>query len=466
MRPIWVVCALAAAAHAHPEVTVSEKLVALTHVRVVDGTGAPARPDQTIVIRDGVIEAVGHMPPPKGARVIALDGRTVIPGLVGMHDHLFMTSFRFPGRGEAIWLTEVAVSAPRLYLASGVTTIRTTGSLEPYADLELKRLIDDGQTPGPRIFATAPYLEGPNQVFPQMHTLTGPDDARRLVEYWADLGMTSFKAYMHITREELAAAIAAAHARKLKVTGHLCTIGFRDAAALGIDGLEHGFVVDSELIPGRKGDTCEEGDALGKALRALDPASPQVSELFADLVQHHVAVTSTLPVFEGRYAPAVAPRVLELLAPDARESLLRAKVRLSARTEWRDLVQADTAKEMQLERAFVKAGGTLLAGSDPTGIGGVLAGLADQRELELLVAAGFTPLEAIHIATQNGAVELGEGARLGTIAAGKRADLVVVRGDPSTKIDDIENVELVFKDGVGWDPQKLLEPIRGRVGLQ
>jgi imidazolonepropionase-like amidohydrolase len=112
----------------------------------------------------------------------------------------------------------------------------------------------------------------------------------------------------------------------------------------------------------------------------------------------------------------------------------------------------------------VRAGGLLLAGEDPTGIGGVLAGFGDQREVELLVEAGFTPLEAIHIATANGAQYLGESDRIGTIAAGKAADLVVVKGDPSKKIEDIENVEIVFKDGTGYDSAKLIDSVRGMVG--
>jgi hypothetical protein len=121
-------------------------------------------------------------------------------------------------------------------------------------------------------------------------------------------------------------------------------------------------------------------------------------------------------------------------------------------------------KEMEFEYAFAKSGGTLLAGEDPTGIGAVLPGFGDQREVELLVEAGFTPLEAIHIATYNGAQYLGEADRIGTVAPGKSADLVVIKGDPSKKIDDIENVEIVFKDGVGYDSAKLIEAVRGTVG--
>ena len=106
----------------------------------------------------------------------------------------------------------------------------------------------------------------------------------------------------------------------------------------------------------------------------------------------------------------------------------------------------------------------LLAGLDPTGIGGIVAGFGDQREVELLVEAGFTPLEAIKIATYNGAQYLGDLDMVGTIAPGKQADLVVIKGDPSQKIEDIENVEIVFKDGVGYDSAKLIESVKGLVG--
>jgi imidazolonepropionase-like amidohydrolase len=121
-------------------------------------------------------------------------------------------------------------------------------------------------------------------------------------------------------------------------------------------------------------------------------------------------------------------------------------------------------RDMDLERAFVAAGGLLMAGSDPVGVGGLVPGFADQREIELLVEAGFTPVQAIRIATLNGATYLGRQDRIGSIAVGKNADLVVIKGDPSTRIADVENVEIVFKDGVGYDTAKLLESVRGRYG--
>lgn len=450
-------------------VKVDSPVIALTHVRVIDGTGAAAKEDQTVIVNHGKIESVGEasaVKVPKDSQVLDLHGRTVIPGLVGMHDHMF-----YPvGPGS---FGEMAYSFPRLYLAGGVTTIRTTGSLEPYTDLEIKKGIDAGSMPGPKMHVTGPYLEGAGSWAVQLHQLSGPEDATRTVNYWLDEGVDNFKAYMFITHDELGAAITAAHKRGAKVTGHLCTIGFREAAALGIDDLEHGLMVDSEFVPGRKQGECkdEEDPVL---MAKLDVKSGPVHEMILDLIGRHVAMTSTLPVFEmGSFAgrPTLQPRVLDSLSADARALLLERRLRSSDGAAIRKRYGSDVSplpdafkKEMEFEYAFSKAGGLLLAGLDPTGMGGVLAGFGDQREVELLVEAGFTPVEAIHIATYNGAQYLGELDRIGTIAAGKQADLVVVQGDPSKSIDDIENVETVFKDGVGYDSAKLIESVRGSVG--
>jgi hypothetical protein len=277
---------------------------------------------------------------------------------------------------------------------------------------------------------------------------------------------------MFITPAELSAAVNAAHQRGAKVTGHLCSIGFREAASIGIDDLEHGLLVDTEFFPWKKPGECPE--KLDYAfISKLDVESGPLHDMILDLVQHHVAVTSTLPVFEmgvpGR--PTIQQRILNALSPDARSSVLNNKVRASDASVIRQRYQADSSpwpaafkKEMEFEHAFAQAGGLLLAGLDPTGMGGVIAGFGDQREVELLVEAGFTPVEAIHIATANGAQFLGELDRVGTIAPGKQADLVVIKGDPSKQIDDIENVETVFKDGIGYDSAKLIESVRGVVG--
>lgn len=444
-------------------ISVDAPVIALTNARVIDGTGAPARSDQTIVIERGVLRAVGdaaRVPVPAGAHVIDLTGKTVLPGLVMVHEHMF-----YPSGGGSIY-NEQGFSFPRLYLAGGVTTARTAGNMAGYADLELKRAIDSGRAVGPSLDVTAPYLNGPGLPIYQVHALAGPTDATQMVAHWADRGATSFKAYMHITRAELAAAVKEAHRRKLKVTGHLCSITFREAASIGIDNLEHGVVAASDFVAGKKPDECPTANGgVPASLMSLDVNGESARSLIRYLVSKHVALTSTLTVFEtftpGR--PQAPQGALDAMLPEARDQYTR---------RWAQIAGQPNApyatlfpKEMQFELAFLRAGGLLLAGTDPTGYGGVVAGYANQRELELLVEAGLTPLEAIKVATLNGAQYLGRADRIGSIAVGKQADLVIVNGDPSVRIADIEKTETVFRNGVGFDSAKLFASVKGRVGL-
>jgi cytosine/adenosine deaminase-related metal-dependent hydrolase len=453
-------------------VSVDAPVVVLNHVRVIDGTGASAKEDQALVIANGKIQSIGPAASaqiPQGAQLMDRSGYTVIPGLVGMHDHLYYTDSaamqRVGGRlGEpGLFVMEIPYTAPRLYLAAGVTTMRTTGSLEPYTDLKVKSRINANLMPGPSIDATAPYLEGAPTIFAQMHELTGPDDAKRMVDYWAAEGMTSFKAYMNITREELGVAIEAAHAHQMKLTGHLCSVTWPEAVALGIDDFEHGPVfADTEFVTDKKPDVCPQGGSVVWAKQDVNGAP--VQELIHNLVSHHVAVTSTLPVFEagvpGR--PKLQRRMLDAMSAESAQSYLTLRASVSLDSPMTSLMR----KEMDFELAFFKAGGLLLGGPDPTGNGGVLPGFGDQREIELLVEAGLTPLEAIQVGTQNGAVYLGQQDRIGTLAPGKQADLVLIKGDPSKNIEEVENVETVFKAGVGYDSKKLIDSVRGQVGIR
>ncbi len=457
-------------------VSVSTSKVILEHVQVIDGTGAPPVSDQNISIEGGKIVAISRgadVPAAEGLTVLDLRGHSVLPGIIGMHEHLYYiafpnlaadNSFDRPARS-----LEMSFSAPRLYLANGVTTARTAGSVAPYTDLRLKQTIERGELPGPHLDVTGPYLEGVgNNPSLQMYQLTGPDDARQTVAYWADRGVTSFKAYAHITRDEMRSAVEEAHKRGLKVTGHLCSVTYAEAADIGIDNLEHGFRANTELDPGKKPDTCSDS-AGDYTLEHLNPGSPEANRLIATLVRHHVAVTSTLPnsavsvpidaTTDAR--SLLRPEVLEAMAPSAREAYLfsRNRARPTAINAAKLL-----RRDMDLQRDFVAAGGLLLAGPDPVGIGGNVPGFGDQRQIELLVEAGFTPVQAIRIATLNGAIYLGRQDQIGSIAAGKNGDLVVVKGDPASRITDIENVEIVFKDGVGYDTKKLLDSVKGHYG--
>jgi len=459
-------------------VAVGTSKVILEHVQIIDGTGAAAVADQNISLEGGKITAIApgaDQPPTEGTTILNLRGYSVMPGIVGMHEHLFYfarPNLAADGSSDTPALFhQMSFSAPRLYLANGVTTARTAGSAAPYTDLRLKQVIEKGMLPGPHLDVTGPYLEGATDgPFLQMHQLTGPEDARQTVAYWADRGVTSFKAYKDITREELHAAVQEAHKRALKVTGHLCSVTYAEAAEIGIDDIEHGFFVNTERDPGKKPDTCSasEGDYT---LEHMLPGSPEADQLIATLIRHHVAITSTLPStalsvsidtsVDGR--PLARPAVLEAMAPSLREAYLYSRNRpanKSAQTNAALLLR----RGMDLEHAFVAAGGLLLAGADPVGYRGLIPGFGDQYEIELLVEAGFTPVQAIRIATLNGAIYLGRQDQIGSIAVGKNADLVVMKGDPATRIADIENVEMVFKDGVGYDTKKLLDSVKGRYG--
>jgi len=454
-------------------VRVQAPKVVLTHVRIIDGTGAPAVEDRNVVIEGRKItsiERAADVVASEGTTVLDLHGYTVMPGIVGMHNHLFYIARpNLDSRRHfdpPVLVTQMTFSAPRLYLAGGVTTMRTTGSVETYADLNLKHDIDAGKLPGPHLDVTGPYLEGSTSYFIQMPHLTSADDARQTVEYWASQGVTSFKAYMNITQAELKAAIDAAHKRGLKITGHLCSVTYKEAAELGIDDLEHGFFVNTQLDPDKKPDLCSES-AGEETMARMDPSSAEAKDLIQTLVSHHVAVTSTLPVFEseaGGGRPPLRQQVLDAMTPQAREDFFLVRQRPASAPAPKIDPAMLWKHELGLERAFVAAGGLLLSGPDPTGRGDVLPGFGDQRGIELLVEAGFSPLEAIKIATMNGAIYMGRDKQIGSVAAGKNADLVVIKGDPSKQISDVENVEIVFKDGVGYDSQKLLDSVRGRYG--
>ncbi len=439
-------------------IKVEAPVVALTNVRVIDGTGAPARAGQTIVIKAGSIADIGEtasVHPPDGATILDLAGRTVMPGLVMVHEHLYYPT------GPGVY-GQLGESFIRLYLAGGVTTMRTGGNMNGFMDFRLKQLIDSGQRAGPAMDATAPYLNGPN-TFAQLHELKGPDDARRQVAYWTDEGATSFKAYMNIRRDELGAVIEEAHKRGLKVTGHLCSVTYAEAADLGIDNLEHGFLASTDFVSDKKPDECPGQGRGQQTIAALDEHGEPFTRLVKKLIDKHVALTSTLTVFETFTPGRPEPPGLDVLVPQLKEEFLQRRARAAANTQ--SVYVKLFPKALALERAFAQAGGLLIAGTDPTGGGGVIPGYSNQRQIELLVEAGFTPLEAIAICTRNGAKYLGREAKIGTIAVGKQADLMVVNGDPSTRIGDVRNVEVVFKQGVGFDPAKLIESVKGKVGL-
>jgi len=443
-------------------VSIAGPTVALTNVAVIDGTGGPVRQNQTVVISDGRITQVGpagSVRIPQGADVHDYSGHTVIPGMIGLHDHMF-----FMGAGGR--QTQGSFTSPRLYLGAGVTSIRTTGSVAPYADLNTKAAIDGGHAVGPRMHVTAPYVTGPGPAVNDMAVVSDPESARRFVRYWANEGATWIKVYTTIHRAEMAAIVEEAHAQGIRVTGHICSITFQEAVDLGIDNIEHGFLTATDFDPRKKVDECppnsmvtvgEQGDPSGETARAV----------ILKMVEAGVGMTSTMAVIEpmvkGR--KVLDERTLEAMAPEVRDDYVEMVNTIESTPAW-PFKEEHLQKEMAFERGFVEAGGRLASGVDPTGIGGAIAGFGDQRNYELLVQSGFDAPTAVQIVSANGAVILGEGDRLGTIEAGKLADLLVLEGDLAEDPSVIEHVVVVFKDGVGYDSAKIIASVKGLVGIR
>jgi len=292
-------------------------------------------------------------------------------------------------------------------------------------------------------------VTGPGYPDLRMAQVSTPEEAGRFVNHWADEGVSWIKVYTRIRRRELAAVIDEAHARGIKVTGHLCAVTAREAAELGIDNIEHN-PSNSDFDPQKQSDVCPQ-----RSSGLVDPASEAVAATIRVLVTNNVAITATLPEAEayepGR--PAADPRVFDFMEPAT----------LSAYRDRRPRVDAGPAGYLAwlqaVFRAFVDAGGLLVAGIDPV-FPSLLPGFADQRNYELLIEAGFPPEQAIKIMTYNGARLLGVDATLGTVETGKIADLVVVRGDAITDPTAIRNVVYVFKDGIAYDSPKLMESVR------
>ena len=441
-----------------PYVSVNAPVVALTHARLVDGTGAPMRADQTVILTGSHITAVGpssSTPIPAGARAIDLTGHTVLPGQVGLHEHTYF--------GGVKRLTQMSVSGPHLYLAYGVTTAMTAGSQLPYQELNQLRAIEAGVLPGPRMLIAGPYLNGGPPRNTMSRNVSTPDETRRVVDYWAAEGASWIKFLGAESREVLRAGIEAAHAKGLKVTGHLCSVTFTEAAGMGIDLLQHGFITNSDYIADKRPDVCPPGNMRAQA--DVDVASPAVASSIRAIVAAKTAVVSTLGVYET-FMPdrsRLDPRALEFLEPETRKEVEATHANLASA----GLVVPTRLlqKMMTWERMFVAAGGLLGAGCDPWGTG-FLPGVGNLRNYELLIEAGFTAEQAVQIMTLNGARILGLDQRVGSVAVGKVADLMIVRGNPVAMPRDIYDVVTVFKDGVGYDSQRLRDAVKGKVGVE
>ncbi|GAA0749797.1 amidohydrolase family protein [Gaetbulibacter jejuensis] len=435
-----------------PYIKYHEDFMAFTNATIVDGTGKAIKQNQTVIIENGIFKEVGDNADiiiPRNAKTINLKGKTIIPGIVGMHNHLHIP--RFPDVGDV---------AAKLYLASGVTTIQTCGAASPYKELELSKRIEKGEQIGPDIIPSAPFITGqggnPNMIIPR-----DTEHLKDTMQYWLDQGVKWFKVYRNTNPDDLKTIIEIAHKNGAKVRGHLCSVTFEEATKLGIDAIEHGLNSTSDFRSNKDYGQCNGGREYMDELIIDDPDVKRLQQLMID---NKVLLTSTLSIYEASipnraYADK---RTIKAMSPFLRNQYN--ETRISFDRKVKDVLRENRLKLiMQFEYQYYKMGGLLCAGVDAGRH--VLPGFGDQRNYQLLIEAGFSTEETIQIMTGNGAKALGRND-IGTIQIDKRANFVILDGNLDKDATVIKNTETVFKEGVGYNPKKILEGITGKFGIE
>lgn len=423
--------------------------VLIKNIKLIDGTGGPIQKDKTVLIEDGVFKKVSNSTNFKisnDIKIIDGNGKTMIPGLIGVHNHLHIP--RHPFLGEI---------ATKLYLASGVTTIQTCGAASPEKEIEIAKKIETGEILGPEIIPSGPYITGKggnqNMIIPQ-----NEDQLRDTIKFWADKGVKWFKVYRNIEPEFLKIVIDEAHRNNLKVTGHLCSVTFKEASEMGIDAIEHGFNSVSDFRVEKKVGECS---GSREYIDKLDLDSKEVANLLDNLVENETVLTSTLSIYEASIPSRsfIDQRSREIMSESFRENFKdlndRSEKELSKTREKR------LKRIMEFEYKFYKKGGILSAGVDAGRH--ILPGFGDQRNFLLLKEAGFTTQEVINIMTKNGALKLGK-TDIGTIEIGKKADFIILEGDLEFDDNAIQKVSKIYKNGSSYDPDSLLKGLKGKYG--
>jgi imidazolonepropionase-like amidohydrolase len=428
---------------------------AIVNARLVDGTGAPPRGGCTVLVRGDRIAAVGPaaaIAVPDGATVVDAAGMTLLPGMFDTHGHCFTVDGK-----------EQYEAFPLLFLAAGVTTVFSPGEKDPAGAYALRDRLAKGEQVGARLLTAGPYFEKGQG---ELDWLVGYRDQEDALQWLATHGarMDGLKLQMQITDGECKAILDAAHARGIKVTGHLGSVTATRAIELGIDRLEHGLFAMSEFAPYAIKGIDQWAAKFGK-LGELDLDSAPVRALIDAIVCKRVALSATTVAFaawEPGFEP-LAPDWDSYLSPAIRRIEKGRALRIQQMSGERGAqFQAGVNKQLQFLKRVHDRGGIVVTGTD-TGDKRLIPGFGVHREMALLVRAGFTPLAAIRAATGHAAQALGVDRDLGTIEAGKLADLVLVQGDPTADIAAIGATHRVWKAGRPFEPAKLREQARGKI---
>ena len=420
-----------------------------------DGTGDDVVPNPGIVIADGRFQSISAEAAQQalegGGTLIELeDDQVVIPGLFDLHAH-YAVDLRGEGRIDE---TDVY---PILFLANGVTSTFPAGEVQPEKMRQLRLSIEAGEEVGPRLFNSGPYY---GSARPDWDPDITPDSIRAEVDYWVAQGARGFKA-KGITGPHLQALIERAHHHGLTVTGHLGSgyresVNPRDAIAMGIDRIEH-FM---------GGDAMTADRSAYASLVEMTPDMPEFERIARLYIGEGVNFDGTISAY-GYYGERDAEVYdyfhdeMKYLTPYARE-LVESNLPRRVNDQFEQIYWV----KRQLIRKFWEMGGghLITLGTDHPSWGEYFSGFSVHRELHAFVLAGIPPADVLRFATINAARALGVADELGTIEPGKRADLVIVRGNPIADIRSTRDVRLVMKDGETYDPATLLQSVEGRLG--
>ncbi len=448
------------------------RITVLRNATVIDGTERPAAARTSVVIRNGWITAVtpdSALVVPRGARVVDLTGRYLVPGFIEMHGHLAIAAWEVDSSGPTPVLRFPYDEAStreltRSQLAFGITTVRNPAGPTDKT-VSLRNRVRWGELTGPRIVTAGAPLDrpGPNTA---MDAVTTEAEVRAAVRRQAEAGVDLIKVYSGLDSAQVRAAIDEAHRLGLRVIGHLWRTSWTDAANDGIDGITHIIVNNEALLPpGRRAafvKSIRGGQFMFDWFLEADFDGPEIREMIGALTAHHVSIDPTLVAFESTAWSADSafyPAESDRFVPPA----ILAKTRDAGRglRGWADsdYVRAQRAFPLMLElaRRLHDAGVPLTAGTDAANP------WMYHRELELLARAGLSNAEVLRAATRNGAMALGLISELGTIEVGKRADLVALDADPLADIRNTRRIAWVIQDGRPARPSAFL-PARLRGG--
>lgn len=451
---IFFALACCTAALTQTETRPSPQRFALVGAAVIDGTGAPPRAGWTILIEGDRIADVGpDVKVPEGTQVIDLKGKTVLPGLIDMHGHLYANTGKIKNQFAAY---------PKLYLAGGVTTVFSPGDFDPEGMVDLRRRLREGKEIGTRVFCGGPYFDHEPSAVGWIKGTDTADQARKKLEEWKDK-IDGVKVYTRITEEQLKVVLEVAHAAGLRVTGHLGSITVKRALELGIDRLEHGIFAMSDLTPSQEMTPRAMSDR-DRILGTADLDSPEMSALIAQIAKQRVVIDPTIVIFQSQLPDVepVTPDYKRFFGENALKSDRTRKLNPRRMPDDVQHVRNAIKNQMRFVKKVHDAGGIVVAGTDPVDPS-LIPGYGLQREIRNFVEVGLKPLAALKAASLDAATALKKEKDLGSIEKGKLADLVVVSGDPSSRIEDIGRTEAVFQAGVRHDPAELRKSVEGLI---